>query len=296
MGNIAFYWCTQIRLAGNIATSMRAHHRHVNSVLLPTGQAVNTAARTPRHQRLARNEHGRDFVVGDIHGMFFELATLLQQVAFDTRKDRIIAVGDLIDRGPRSELALEYLAKPWFFSVMGNHEQMLLSAQTNPADWHEWIERNGGQWWRNLAETSRRQFLTLVPMLPIALEVPTANGLIGIVHADVPQPLSWPEFTRALSTDSLVVLESLWSRKRLLQQHRYDRLASVAGIDAVICGHTPVQTVSHFGNFYYVDTGAAYWPMHPQAKLSLLEIQPDFRQFSLACPLATSPGGGDTQR
>ena len=50
--------------------------------------------------RFEENATGRDFVVGDLHGMFSHLEALLNEVAFDESADRLFSVGDLIDRGP----------------------------------------------------------------------------------------------------------------------------------------------------------------------------------------------------
>ena len=77
------------------------------------------------------NDNGRDFVVGDIHGMFGALEGLLAEVEFNEEHDRLFSVGDLVDRGPDSNRALEWLAKPWFFACRGNHEQFVLDS-SNP--------------------------------------------------------------------------------------------------------------------------------------------------------------------
>jgi serine/threonine protein phosphatase 1 len=47
-----------------------------------------------------RNEAGRDFVVGDIHFKTADLQRGLRSLDFDSKVDRVIGVGDLIDRGP----------------------------------------------------------------------------------------------------------------------------------------------------------------------------------------------------
>jgi hypothetical protein len=51
---------------------------------------------------LPANTAGRDFVCGDIHGCFDELDAALAKLQFDPAVDRLISVGDLVDRGPRS--------------------------------------------------------------------------------------------------------------------------------------------------------------------------------------------------
>lgn len=52
---------------------------------------------------------GRDFVVGDVHGEFPTLESLLAQVGFAPERDRLFALGDLVDRGPRSTDALAWM-------------------------------------------------------------------------------------------------------------------------------------------------------------------------------------------
>ena len=76
----------------------------------------------PELLRLPKNESGRDFVVGDIHGYVSRLMQQLDVVGFNPLTDRVICTGDLIDRGPESADALNLLDEDWFYSVMGNHE------------------------------------------------------------------------------------------------------------------------------------------------------------------------------
>ncbi len=94
----------------------------------------------------ARNERGRDFVVGDIHGMFSALEGFLHELSFDAGRDRLFSVGDLIDRGAESEAVLQWLTgREWFHAIRGNHDQFLLDAAADPAgEWGEeydlWVE------------------------------------------------------------------------------------------------------------------------------------------------------------
>jgi len=78
--------------------------------------------------RLAKNDHGRDFVVGDIHFKTIDLHKGLYALGFDREVDRVIAVGDLIDRNPGVLDGLKLLGEPWFYTIQGNHEWMLIDA------------------------------------------------------------------------------------------------------------------------------------------------------------------------
>lgn len=59
-----------------------------------------------------RNLAGRDFVVGDIHGCYDQLTNLLKEIKFNFAKDRMFAVGDLVDRGSKSKEVLDLLYEP----------------------------------------------------------------------------------------------------------------------------------------------------------------------------------------
>ena len=61
--------------------------------------------------RLEQNLLGRDFAVGDIHGCFSLLEDVLEAVSFNPSADRVICGGDLVNRGPNSNRALDFLSK-----------------------------------------------------------------------------------------------------------------------------------------------------------------------------------------
>src|SRR5258708_19295689 len=68
---------------------------------------------------------GRTIVIGDIHGCFDELQDLLRVVELRT-DDRVIAVGDLIVKGPRNREVLDrFIEDARFSSVIGNHDRAL---------------------------------------------------------------------------------------------------------------------------------------------------------------------------
>jgi hypothetical protein len=68
---------------------------------------------------------GRTIVIGDIHGCFDELCDLLKLVELRT-DDRVIAVGDLITKGPKNGEVLDLFIKDdRLSSVIGNHDRAL---------------------------------------------------------------------------------------------------------------------------------------------------------------------------
>jgi serine/threonine protein phosphatase 1 len=73
---------------------------------------------------------GRLLAVGDIHGCRYALQTLLARIV-PARDDRIVFLGDYIDRGPDPRGVVETLLAlrsrvPRCIFLMGNHERMLL--------------------------------------------------------------------------------------------------------------------------------------------------------------------------
>ena len=71
------------------------------------------------------------FVIGDVHGRLWLLKQLIEESGIDTKNDKIVFLGDLIDRGENSPGVVEYVLKlqtqnPNVITLRGNHEQMLM--------------------------------------------------------------------------------------------------------------------------------------------------------------------------
>lgn len=208
------------------------------------------------HQHYAANTIGRDFVVGDVHGCFTKLQSVLDDLKFDPKADRLFSVGDLVDRGRESELAYEWLAKPWFHPVRGNHEQMAIDCAQGNFDYGCYVS-NGGAWFLALTAPERQLIADAFSALPILIDIDTPDGLVGIVHADCPLS-SWPDLIAALSGPHASQLAQMcvWSRERFQTQNK----AAVEGVHSVIVGHTPVKKPTALGNVRYIDTGAVFGP------------------------------------
>ncbi|MBM3226700.1 MAG: serine/threonine protein phosphatase, partial [Candidatus Tectomicrobia bacterium] len=72
-----------------------------------------------------------DYAIGDVHGCLDKLARLLALLNYDTTADRLIFLGDYIDRGPDSKGVLDLLLclqqeNPTNVFLMGNHEENFL--------------------------------------------------------------------------------------------------------------------------------------------------------------------------
>ena len=69
---------------------------------------------------------GRFIAIGDVHGCARELEALLEKLAL-TRQDRVILLGDLVNRGPDSAGVIALARQHAHRSLLGNHELRLLN-------------------------------------------------------------------------------------------------------------------------------------------------------------------------
>ena len=89
----------------------------------------------------------RVLAIGDIHGCFRSLATLVDLVAIGD-DDVLVTLGDYVDRGPQSHDVLECLIafdeRSTLVPLRGDHEIMMLSARSNPAERRRWALSGAG--------------------------------------------------------------------------------------------------------------------------------------------------------
>lgn len=218
-------------------------------------------------QRFEKNQHGRDFVVGDIHGEFFLLERKLREIGFDQSRDRLFSVGDLVDRGPRSDEAVYWVMKHrWFHAIKGNHEQLLIdSLDPTIRDARAIHFQNGGAWFYGLPEIEQKCIAAVLDDLPLAIEVETDRGLVGIIHAEVPRD-DWDEFKSGYEQNKTgFEATALWKRSRIA----YGKTNLVKGVVAVYCGHSYVEDYTVLGNVHCLDTGACFHEGH----FTIVQIQ-----------------------
>ncbi|WP_053162206.1 metallophosphoesterase [Pseudomonas brassicacearum] len=227
-----------------------------------------------RTKSFSSNKEGRDFVVGDIHGHFKFLTMALDKLDFNTELDRIFSVGDLIDRGPDSIDVLNWLEKPWFHAVRGNHEQMLIDCISGHGDIPRHI-RNGGAWLYELQPTIQHELSKSLQALPLIIEIDLLNDqTIGIVHAEAPVIQSndgWQEAKDAITGKTgeqhqrQALKTALYAREKIEQNDH----TPIKGIDRLYVGHSTVPSIMRLGNVVYIDTGCSF----SDGALSLVDIQ-----------------------
>lgn len=193
------------------------------------------------------------YVCGDIHGHLKLLNEKLTSLNFDHQQDLLIAVGDLVDRGPFSFDCLQLINQPWFKSVKGNHEDFI--EWTNDIDITGTHISNGGSWYYNLTDQEQQTCLNLVRQLPLILQTEIDSKKYAFIHAELPLNFTdWSDvqtdIQRPNFTESL-----LWGRSRITK----NITTLVKNIDTIFCGHTVIKQPVILGNHYYIDTGSHYY-------------------------------------
>lgn len=228
---------------------------------------------------LMPNLRGTDFFVGDIHGGFTRLSQDLAEQGFDPAKDRLICVGDLVDRGEDSDVAAQWLEQPFFHAVRGNHEDLYLKwrALGNQGRARQEYEKesyfkNGGRWVRSMDENEHRKLEGLLSQLPYFIAVASPDGrTVGVVHAELPDGCAWPKLLQLSGCPDLLKAMT-WGRTRFRAARRGEPPSSdenrIRGLDAVVCGHVVVRQPTVLGNIVYLDTGG--WS--PKGCFSLLRL------------------------
>lgn len=235
---------------------------------------VATLSQVRRCARLSRNTRGRDLVVGDLHGHRGLLEKELERIGFDPRRDRVLSVGDLIDRGPDSLGTLALIEEPWFHAVLGNHEMMLLNYlgyYSSRVHCRKSYSRGGGAWIREALGRGRKLVSRLadrIACLPLALHVDDEVAF-NVMHGDL-RPLGGHP-ARLLDHGTLCVHKAegvTSSRANIAEALELDLVSlqftrrqvrvsdsPLGEVPLTYVGHSPVRDITIHNSYVYIDQG-----------------------------------------
>ncbi|MDB5055213.1 MAG: metallophosphoesterase [Bacilli bacterium] len=81
------------------------------------------------------NELKRTLVISDIHGCYEPFNALLEEVKYSAKEDKLILIGDYVDRGPQSKEVVEQIiqmkTEGEVIVLRGNHDQRFIEIMTN---------------------------------------------------------------------------------------------------------------------------------------------------------------------
>jgi serine/threonine protein phosphatase 1 len=212
------------------------------------------------------NEIGRDFVVGDIHGCVDALRYLLHEIGFDGARDRLFSVGDLVDRGADSLAAIDLIDKPWFYPVLGNHEDALIAVAAGAMRRQSWYAI-GGAWAETLSDDELAALAVRLETLPLVRIVGEGTRRFNVLHAEffgTDADLDAADFSEDARQ------QILWGRGLALG---HANPAQQIGLSTTYCGHTPTRLVKQIGSQVFIDTAA----FAPEGRLTIVQPGTDER-------------------
>jgi serine/threonine protein phosphatase 1 len=196
---------------------------------------------------------GNLYAIGDIHGSLASLERLMEKINPDLQRDRLVFVGDYIDRGPSSKGVVDYIIRlknlapaGRVICLKGNHEAMFLDFLQGQAK--EFFLFNGGlatleDYWGD--GWTDRDDLALPPdhrqfYQDLLLYYEAPNYIF--VHGGLKPGLALAEQQEE---------DLLWIRGEFItSQTDFGR--------RVIFGHTPFKQPLLMPNKIGIDTGAVY--------------------------------------
>ena len=116
---------------------------------IPLGPGLRNLSLEADLQSRIDNGH-RVYVIGDVHGHLATFRALLHRLNL-RKNDRVVCLGDMIDRGPDSAGVMKLIRSDnRIICIKGNHEHMALQSITEDGRvelWQPWMERGGKSCW-----------------------------------------------------------------------------------------------------------------------------------------------------
>ena len=221
-----------------------------------------------RVSRVPRNAAGRDFVVGDVHGCFRTLDCALASLAFDGSRDRPFGVGDLVNRGPHSAEALEWIERRFTAVTLGNHDVAAFGWLSDK------LERSNEEpdgWLRPIPADDYARWIDAFREMPLAVTIETQHGDVGVVHSELPDHC-WAKALELLESGHGLDVALFGFPHNDNDQHH--RTGPVKCMRARVHGHRRVVEVERTANRWNIDTGAGIPQLN---RLSILEFEPELR-------------------
>jgi serine/threonine protein phosphatase 1 len=208
-----------------------------------------------------KNNIGRVFVLGDVHGAYRALIQCLVRGGFDYNNDHLICLGDVCDGWPETRRCLAELLKIRHLTyILGNHDTWFRSWMKTGTIENIWYLQGGEATLDSYAGTKIPP--EHLSFLENALPYFTLDGKL-FVHAGIDPSIPLEDQTEEIF---------LWDRglaKSALQYHRARRADRLTIFDEVYLGHTPIPYGFPVcgGGVWLMDTGAGW-----NGVLSMMDI------------------------
>ena len=220
-----------------------------------------------------KHEHGPFDIIGDIHGCFSELHTLLQELEYTiiaptSSEDyyrvthpagrKVIFLGDLVDRGPATpdvlQLVMDMVASNMAFCVPGNHDVKLsrklkrkdVALTYGIVESLTQLEQKSGAF--------KERIIAFIDAM--VSHYVLDDGKLVIAHAGLPDTMHG-RGSRAVREFSLYG-ETTGETDEFGLPIRYNWAADYRGHAMVVYGHTPVFEPIWLNHTINIDTGCVF--------------------------------------
>ncbi|MSU71673.1 MAG: metallophosphoesterase [Opitutus sp.] len=192
--------------------------------------------------------NGRLIAIGDIHGCHLEFAELLARLAL-TADDRLILLGDLVNRGPDSGKVLELARAHRAIALLGNHELRLLKYRRSGE--RKYVKETDLETFQKL----RPEDWTFLEAMPLTFEEPELNTVF--VHGGFLPTEAWQRQPAEIVTRIQVIDRDGRPGRRADQPDAPPWADLWSGPPFVVYGHTPRPEVYKLKWSLGIDTGCA---------------------------------------
>jgi serine/threonine protein phosphatase 1 len=190
--------------------------------------------------------NGRLIAIGDIHGCHVEFAELLARIS-PGRDDRVILLGDLINRGPDSRRVLDLAREAKVLSLLGNHEHRLLKYRRSG---DKKLLKDGDL---DTFEKLRPQDWEYLAAMPLTFEEPALN--LVFVHGGFLPNEPWQKQPADVVTRIQVIDRDGRPAKRADVPGAPAWADLWSGPPFVVYGHTPRREIYKLKWSLGIDTG-----------------------------------------
>ena len=191
----------------------------------------------------------RFIAIGDVHGCYAELEKLLEQIK-PTDQDKLLFLGDLVNRGPDSKRVLQIARHYKAISLLGNHEWRLLS-------WYRLRDKNLLKSYDRttieMLDEDDWNYLAHMPLWHYEKEYDTV-----FVHGGFLPNQSWRTQTVSIVTEIQVITPDGKPARRSQSPGSPIWAEQWKGPPFVVYGHIPRADIARHPSALGLDTGCVF--------------------------------------
>jgi serine/threonine protein phosphatase 1 len=209
----------------------------------------------------------RLLAIGDIHGCFDTFCELVEKKIRITKSDRLVLLGDYIDRGNKSREVIDYIIDLQvhgfdIIPLIGNHESMMLDSVEGDQSAYNWFMNGGYETLQSFGIESVNDLKSEYLRFFQNLLLYHIQDPFIFVHAGFNDEISNPFEDR---------FQMIWSR-------RESYLNPVFNEKIIVHGHTPVpfsvcrEEIIARSRVINIDTGCVYEDLAGYGHLTAIEL------------------------